>query len=449
MQVTSKLRSQLLVQNGVFVVLLIALVALLAFLAQEYRAERDLTQNARNTVSQPAREVLAKLTGPVKVTAFATRQDVRGDARKLIRDFLAPYQRLKPDLTVTFVDPREEPKLAQAAGIRVNGESVLEYNQRSEHLTDYNEQSFINALMRLARSSERLVMALEGHGERRLNGIANHDLGEFGKQLAAKGFKTNSVNLAVAQEVPANASMLLIANPQVDLQSAEVQTITRYLQQGGNLLWLIDPEPLRGLQPVTELLGLVLGPGTVVDPTLRPRNGPPVFSSATSYARHPIFGDFQLNTVFPYARQIGVNENSEWRATRLIEVAPRGWVEMDKLDDQITFDKARDTPGPVNIAVALERSVNDRTQRVVVIGGGGFLANASLGLGGNLDLGVNIVNWLAGDEALIAIQPRPALDSNLELGRGQQYLILFGFLIFLPLAFASTGVLIWWRRRRA
>src|SRR3990172_11793143 len=138
MQVTSKLRSQLLVQNGVFVVLLIALVALLAFLAQEYRAEHDLTQNARNTLSQPAREVLAKLTGPIKVTVFATRQDVRGDARKLIRDFLAPYQRLKPDLTVTFVDPREEPKLAQAAGILVNGEAVLQHNQRSEHLTHYH-----------------------------------------------------------------------------------------------------------------------------------------------------------------------------------------------------------------------------------------------------------------------------------------------------------------------
>ena len=449
MQVTSKLRSQLLVQNGIFVVLLIALVALLAFLAQQYRAERDITQNARNTLSQPARDTLAKLTGPIKVTAFATRQDVRGDARKLIRDFLAPYQRLKPDLTVTFVDPREEPKLAQAAGIRVNGESVVEYNQRSEHLTDYNEQSFINALVRLARSSERLVMGLDGHGERRLNGIANHDLGEYGKQLAAKGFKTGNLNLAIAQEVPANASLLLIANPQVDLQSAEVQKIRQYLQQGGNLLWLIDPEPLRGLQPVAELLGLVLGPGTVVDPTLQPRNGPPVFASATSYARHAIFGDFQLNTVFPYARQIGVNESSEWRAMRLIEVAPRGWVEMGRLDEPIAFDKARDIAGPINIAVALERRVNDRTQRVVVVGGGGFLANASLGLGGNLDLGVNLVNWLAGDEALIAIQPRPSLDSNLELGRGQQYLILFGFLIALPLAFAATGVLIWWRRRRA
>lgn len=449
MQVTSKLRLQLLVQNGIFVVLLIALVALLAFFAQEYRVERDLTQNGRNTVSQQTREALGKLTGPIKVTTFATRQDVRGDLRKQVQDFFAPYQRIKSDLSVSFVDPREEPKLAQAAGIRVNGESVIDYNQKSEHLTDYNEQSFINALMRLARSSERLVMALEGHGERRLNGIANHDLGEFGKQLAAKGFKTNSLNLAVAQAVPANASMLLIANPQVDLQPAEVQKIKQYLQKGGNLLWLIDPEPLRGLQPIAELLGLVLGPGTVVDPTLQPRSGPPVFASATSYARHPIFGDFQLNTLFPYARQIGVNENNEWRITRLIEVAPRGWVEMGKLGDKITFDTTRDIPGPVNIALALERSVNDRTQRVVVIGSGSFLANTFLGNGGNVDLGVNVVNWLAGDDALIAIQPRPSLDSNLELGRGAQYLILFGFLILLPLIFVFTGVVIWWRRRKA
>ena len=147
-------------QNGVFVVLLIALVTLLAYFAREYRAEYDLTQNARNTLSQQARDVLAKLGGPVRVTVYATRQDARGDARKQVQDFLTPYQRIKPGISVNFVDPREEPKLAQAAGIRVNGESVVDYNQKSEHLTDYSEQSFINLLMRLARSGERLVMAL-------------------------------------------------------------------------------------------------------------------------------------------------------------------------------------------------------------------------------------------------------------------------------------------------
>ena len=104
--------------------------------------------------------------------------------------------------------------------------------------------------------------------------------------------------------------------------------------------------------------------------------------------------------MFPFARQIGVNEGGGWRVTRLIEVAPRGWVEMGKLDGTIAFDKARDVPGPVNIAVALERNVNERAQRVVVVGNGHFLSNQFLGNGGNLDLGVNLINWLAGDDAL-------------------------------------------------
>jgi ABC-type uncharacterized transport system involved in gliding motility auxiliary subunit len=356
-------------------------------------------------------------------------------------------------LTVTLVDPREEPKLAQAAGIRADGESVIEYNQKSEHLTEYNEQSLVNLLMRLARAGERLAMALEGHGERRLTGVANHDLGEFGKQLGARGFKTNALNLAIAQEVPANASMLLIANPQVELQPAEVAKITQYVQKGGNLLWLIDTEPLRGLQPIAEALGLTLGPGTVVDPDAARVNAAPTIAVSASYGRHPVTDNFRLNTFYPFARQIGVNEKgsegSEWKVARLVDVAPRGWVEMGKLDGSIAFDKARDVPGPVTIAVALERTVGDRVQRVVVVGNGHFLSNQFLGNGGNLELGVNMVNWLAGDDALITIQPRPARDSSLELGRGAQYVILFGFLVFLPLAFVSTGILVWWRRRKS
>jgi ABC-type uncharacterized transport system involved in gliding motility auxiliary subunit len=443
-----KLRLHLLVQNGLFVVLLVAFAALAAFFAQEYRVVQDVTQNGRNTLSQQARDVLGKLTEPVRITVYAARQEVRGDLRKQLRDFFAPYQRVRADISINFVDPREEPKLAQAAGIRMPGEAVIEYGQKKEHLTTYNEQSFINALMRLMRAGERLLMALEGHGERRIGGGANHELGEFGKQLNAKGFKTGSLNLAIAPEVPANANVLLIASPQVDLQPSEVQKIRQFVGNGGSLLWLIDQEPLRGLQPLSEQLGLVLGPGTVVDPDAARLNASPAVAIGAGYGRHPITDNFTLNTVFPFARQIGANEGRDWRVTRLIEVAPRGWVEMGKLDDKIGFDKGRDIPGPVPIALALERTVNDRAQRVVVVGNGNFLANQFLGNGGNLDLGMNMVNWLAGDDAMITLQPRATVDSTLELGRTSQYFLLFGFFVFLPLAFASIGATIWWRRRK-
>ena len=227
-----------------------------------------------------------------------------------------------------------------------------------------------------------------------------------------------------------------------------MQKIRQFITNGGNLLWLIDQEPLRGLQPVAEQLGLVLGPGTVVDPDAARLNASPAVAIGAGYGRHAITDNFTLNTVFPFARQIGANEGRDWRVTRLIDVAPRGWVEMGKLDDKIGFDKGRDIPGPVTIALALERAVNDRAQRIVVVGNGSFLANQFLGNGGNLDLGMNMVNWLAGDDAMITLQPRATVDSSLELGRASQYFLLFGYFVFLPLTFAAIGVMIWWRRRK-
>ena len=452
MQANRKLRVRLAIQGGLFLALFLALVMLVAFIARDYRKEIDLTRNARNSLSQPTLDILRRLDGPVSVTAYAVAKDPAGaNLHKVIEERLRPYTKAKPDFKVAYVDPREDPKRAAAAQIRTPAELVIEYRKRVEHmpLGEFNEQAFASALMRLMRGSASLVLWLEGHGERRLDGIANHDLGEFGRQLEQKGMKLNSLNLALAQGVPSNAAALVIASPQSDLQPDEVKKIQGYVESGGNLLWLIDPEPLRGLSPIAEALGLVLTPGTIVDFTARPRSGPPVFAVATNYGSHPITAAFRYNTMFPYARQIGVTESEEWRVTPLVEAAQRGWVEMGPLDDKPTFDKARDLPGPAIIAVAFERMVGDRQQRVVVVGNGSFLSNTYLGNGGNLQLGTAMLNWLTTEDSLVAVDPRPPPDTRLEIGQMTLYGIAFGFLLALPLLFVMTGVVIWWRRRRA
>ncbi|MGZ5154693.1 MAG: DUF7088 domain-containing protein, partial [Burkholderiales bacterium] len=225
MQANRRLRVRLTLQSGLFLILMFALVMLLAFLAREYRKEWDVTRSARNTLAQPTLDVLRQLDGPLVVTAYAVQQDASGgNMHKMIEDRMRPYRQAKPDLELKFVDPREDPKRAEAAGLRAPNELVIEYHRRSEHMPvgEFGEQAFANVLMRLARGSASLVLWLEGHGERKLDGIANHDLGEFGRQLQQKGLKINSINLALAQEVPSNAALLVVTTPQTDLQPAEV-----------------------------------------------------------------------------------------------------------------------------------------------------------------------------------------------------------------------------------
>lgn len=447
--VNKKMRMHWQMQNGVFVVLLILFVVLLGYLAWETRLQWDVSQNGRHSLSQASVEVLKKVNGPVNITVYATAQDAKlGDIRKIISEFLSRYERVKPDFTVTFIDPAEQPKLTQDAGVQVNGEMVVAFNGRREHLTTFNEQALTSLLMQLARSREKLVMTLAGHGERKLDGIAGHDLGEFGRQLTTKGFKIGTLNLSIDQDVPANASVLVIASPQVDLSDGEVDKLLAYIARGGNLLWLIDQEPLHGLQPLAEKLELTLTPGVVVDPQAQQIKLPITFALGANYGQHPVTHNFDYITMFPFARQITINENEEWHSVSLVEAAQSGWVETGKLDSGITFDKTYDVSGPVSIAVTLSRTLQDREQRIAVIGSGNFLANTYLGNGNNLDFGINLVNWLTGDENLITIQPRATLDGSLILSEPTLIIIAGGFLIVLPLAFLASGAIIWWRRRR-
>jgi ABC-type uncharacterized transport system involved in gliding motility auxiliary subunit len=449
MKVNRKLRLQLLVQNGVFVVLLLALVGAVGWLTRDVKLQWDLTQGSRNTLSAAAVDVLKQVSGPIRITAYATAQDAEGDIRKTVQTFLAPFQRAKPDLSVEYVDPREQPQKVQAAGVRMNGELVVEYNGRSEHLTSLTEQDLANLLLRLARSAERQVMSLDGHGEPKLDGRANHDLGEFGSQLALKGFKTAALNLAQVPDVPANLGTLVIAGPRVDLLPGEVARIRRWVEKGGNLLWLIDGDSLRGLQPLADELGLTLVAGTVIDPRAGGLNLPGTIALATAYGQHPVTERSTLSTVYPYARRIAAAEGSKWRFTPLVEAAQGGWLETGSLTDNLAFNKDRDIRGPIVIGAALERDVGDRKQRVVVMGTSQFLANQYVGMLGNMDLGVNMVNWLAGDDSLITILPRSRQDLTLEMSRAGLALVGFGFFVVLPLAFLVTGGVIWWRRRRA
>ncbi|HNP26290.1 MAG TPA: Gldg family protein [Nitrosomonas sp.] len=445
---SKKFRFQLKVQQSIFVVLLLSLFALLGYLAFETRTQWDISQSGRNSLSSTSIEILKKMEGPVQVTVYATGQHVQfGDVREIIHNFVQLYQRVKPDLLLTFIDPTEHPNLAKEAGVQVNGEMVISFQQKQAHLATINEQAFTQALMRLVRSEEKLIMALSGHGERSLEGAANYDLGEFGQQLRLNGFVSQPLNLAVVPNIPANASMLLIASPQTDLLPGEVDKLLDYIDTGGNLLWLVDQESLKGLLPLTEKLRLILTPGFVVDPQSDQLKAPMTFALGTSYGQHEITRGFDYITVFPFARQIAFNENEQWRIISLVEVAQNGWVEKNPLDEAFVFDPDEDVAGPITVAVALTRYVDDREQRIIVVGNGHFLANTYLGNGNNLDFGINLVNWLVGDEAMITIQPRATQDSYLALGETALTAIVVVFLFFLPGIFLLSGVVIWWRRK--
>ena len=461
MNINRKLRFQLLVQNSFFVVLFLILVILLGYLASQYRVAKDITQANRNILTQGSVNVLKQMKEPVNITVFATKDDASaGDNfRKGMIDFVARYQRDKKNVHLKFINPSEEPKLAQDAGVKNDGEIIVEYQKRTEHLTPpVAEQEMTNVLVRLSRTNQQPLMYLDGHGERNLIGIKNHDIGEFGKQLEKKGFKFANPDLTIAPAVPSNGAMLVIAGPQVDVSDVEAKKIKAYLEAGGNLLWLLDDDNLRGLKNVAEYLGLQVSPGITLDMASAQYGADARVSFASLYGEHAITNNFMLRTLFPEAHQVtaqGTEENG-WKVSNLVEVAPNGWLASTKLakDAKPTFNEKTDKRGPINIGVALERTYGKKGQRIVVMGNGNFLSNTFITNGGNLDFGINIINWLAGDDKLITIQPMPLKDINMTIpdtdsGRVSAWTVFHAFQYFIPLALMIAGFYLWWKRRKA
>jgi ABC-type uncharacterized transport system involved in gliding motility auxiliary subunit len=461
MKVNPKLRLQILIQNSFFVVLFIALIFLLGFLANQYKFSKDITQANRNTLTTGSINVLKQMQGPITLTVFASEDDVNnGDTfRQGIINFMARYQRTKPDINVKFISPIKEPKLAQENGIKEDGEVVVEYQKRSEHIKPpFAEQEMTNLFMRLSRTSQRAVMYLDGHGERNLIGLKNNDVGEFGKQLESKGLKFANLNLTIESEVPLNGSMLVIASPQKTISPIEAKKIKKFLESGGNLLWLLDDNNFRGLDEIAAYLGLSVSSGQVIDPAEKVEGVNENIASASSYGEHAITRNFMLGTRFSNAHEVhakGTLDNG-WEVSKLIEVSPNGWLESSQVmtNQKPTFDKSKDKAGPINIAVALQRVYGKKGQRVVVVGNGNFLSNTFITNGGNLDLGINMINWLSGDDNLISIQPMPLKDVNVTIPDNQMSFIIawtvfHSFEYFIPIGFFVLGILFWFKRRKA
>lgn len=466
MLVDRKAKLQLRAQAIISYALFLGLAGTLAYLSTKYSAELDWTAARRNSLDAASITLLERLQGPVEVKAFATENPGR---RELIRKVIGRYQKHKPDIALAFVDPNTVPDQVRALGIASDGTLIISMQGRTEKLAPdfrggYPESDLTNALQRLARGGERFVVFLEGHGERRHDGEANHDLGSFGHILGERGLKLATLNLASAQRVPDNAALLVIASPQSPLLPLEQQLVADYVAKGGNLLWLLDPaegprdrDPAKGLGKLADMLGVTIEAGVVVDPRAQVLGVPdPRMVIVDQYEPAPFTRDFNKTTVFPVAAGLALAERTGWTARPFASSIQQAWLETGPLAGEIALD-GKDRAGPVLLGAYLLHQPEDgdappagaHQQRIAVVADGDFLANQFIGNGGNLDLGLNLVSWLAADDDSIDVNVKPTPDATLELSQQQLLAIALGFLIVLPLGLLAAGLTIWWRRRRA
>lgn len=471
MKMTKSVHRSMGVQNAIFYILFLVALGLLAFLSREFHVQSDWTYGNRNSLTEATRSLLENTEQPLKFVAYVPEDAM---LQEQLRKLVTKYQRVKPTIKLEFVNPDLDPVRAKQDGIQYAGQMAIHLGDRSEVVEQTTESVIANAIQRMSRDAERLVVFLEGHDERDPLAETSNGLSQLLASLERSGFTVQPHHLVRTQSIPQNARFLVIAAPQKDLLPGEVDVLKNYVEQGGNLLWLQDPGGLHGLKPLADLLGLKISEGTVLDANeqLHAVLGVthPAVVPVVDYGRSPIAEKLAgSQSLFPFSTMIERNPIEDqkalvWQTEELLTTLPNSWLETGTVDGAVTYEEDKgDVLGPISLGFTLTRLLEqpegtqttepanakqEQQQRLVVIGDSDFLINSFIGQGVNLELATNIFNWLSADDNLLNIQVNNAPDTSFTMGEISSFVLASFFLIILPLSLIGLGSVIWFRRRR-
>ncbi len=461
-------------------------IGLMAFLgilvAVNYLASRqnkrwDLTANQVYSLSDQTVKILKDLDAPVTFTVFDRELALDG-YRKQMETYT--YQSSK--VSAEYIDPEKNPLRARAAEITALGTVLIQYKDRTERVSSMQEQAVANALVKAITGETRKVYFTQGHGEKDHVSTERTGYSAIAQALSTDNYGVEKVVLAQTREVPADATVLVVAGPATDFLQPEIEAVERYLAKGGKLLALIDPPAGTGsttplLDGLLQSWGFALGMNIVVDASgigqlLGTDASVPVVAN---YPPHPITENFQLMTAFPLARSVvaGDAATSGGRTPEVFaQTGAQSWAETDLVAItsgggrvELNEDKG-DRPGPISLAAAVSAPATEAPappppaegaapaenkptpqSRVVVIGDSDFASNGILGVQGNRDFFQNTVNWLAQQEGLIAIRPREPEDRRITMTAEAQNMVFWLSIFGIPGFIFALGLLNWRGRR--
>ena len=431
----------------------IAIIVLVNWFVNNHNKSWDLTPNKEYSLSPQSIKILKGLKQNVTIYAFD-----RKDAFSRRRDLLGEYESASNRVAVHYVDPDRQPALAKQYGIQTYGTIEVVSGTRHFQAQSTNEEGVTNALIRVLMG-EKTVYFMDGHGERSIDDTGREGFDNLKKELNNESYEVKTLMLLQKNEIPANCEMLVIAGPKHDYLPAEIETISKFIEGGGRVLFMLDPGvKLPNLNKMLAGWGVTLRDDLVVDlnPVARLFGTTPVMPLIIKYGSNPIVEPLQRTaTLFPLSRSIEISKDvKDSPPEMLCQTSDDSFgVEGFNLSMQQISPRPRpgDVKGPLTVAVADTISGKDGTKgegRLVVTGTSLLGANAYLGFQGNKDLVMNMVNWLSAEESLISIRPKPQEQQTLNMNQRQMGQLLYLGVFGLPLAIILVGAGVWWRRRR-
>jgi ABC-type uncharacterized transport system involved in gliding motility auxiliary subunit len=458
---------------GTYIVVILAVLAAVNFLANRYDKSYDSTANKQFSLSDQTLKVVRGLKRDLHATYF-------GDTGTFpnARDVLDRYAALSTRFHVTYVDAERKPAIAKAAGYRPDSPVLISSGARIEAAKSLSEDEITGAVIRSLKSGERNVCVLSAAGEHSIDDQQTGGYALLKQLLERDNYKVRTVDfkaaapdaskaVAVGQapvagvtEVPKDCTVLIVGGPQLDYTAAAVDALKGYEENGGRELIMLDNVIRLGRDQAaaenaafTKVLadwGVTVNKDLVLDLSGMGQlfGLPPEVPVLLSYESHPITAPLaRIPTAYPLVRSLDIKSGDKTTVSKLFGTTEDS-VAVTGIGPGGAIDPKKGKKGPLTLGAA--GTYNGQTPgRFIVVGTSLWAQNSILGSRslGNRDLLGNMINWLSSDEDLISIRPKEPEDRPLTLTTQRLTSIFWLSFVIFPFGVVLIGMATWWKRR--
>lgn len=425
----------------------------------------DVTANKLYTLTEDTENLLGNLEEDVTIYVLAdetakdedldkTLQQMKGLSRHISIEYIDPVANPKFYYNYTKEEPMNNSLIVEGP----KGSAVVDYDQIYQYEMNYSNYQYtvtgydgegqtVSAIAKVTIEEIPKFYLIAGHDE-----LTYEEA--FLNTLEKENLSYETLNLNSVDEIPEDAQGIIINAPTSDYSTDDVDKVTRYLDQGGNVLivptW--TDTDMDNFEQLLDYYGVSLVDGMIVEEDRDYYYQIPYWL-LPSIESDEITQRVSGGAVFvPYARGLEYDDDTDGIYYRPLLMTSGSAFSKQEVSEGEDYSKgADDIDGPFVVGLGTEKVVGDEilSRAVIVASENIFTSSADQVVPGyNMKFFGSILSSLAEHESSVSVPVKYFDIGYLAFSAKTVYVVGFISIIAVPLGCLIVGLVIWLRRRK-
>ncbi len=466
-------------RSAVFTIILFAII-IAAYVGIIYGIDKvnisdlDFTKDKIYSISQATKDKLQNLDEDITISVY--------NMYEYVTDFAYKYANVNNHIKVEEVENLTAKKDWQNTyGVEETSSFLLIKTENKQKILydsdlytiDYNtyeqidttEEAITNAIIDVTTNVKPKICFLEGH-----NAYSTDYFQYIENSIYSEVNEVEHVDLLVKGKIPEDCKTLVITALKEDITEKERDLILKYINNGGELLILLDPNidniKTPNFNKVLDQYGVGVSDGIVLEgDTSKMMSGAPNFVISTINNSSEIVKNINmgLNVCMINSGKLNIASSEELQEKNvtvevLASLSDKAFYRTDLENPSQTKINSDEDVGGEPIAAILTKQIGENTSKMIIFANTTFATNMqiridsqyymyAIDLYNNEDVLLNSISYLTEREDNITIRKNDETVSTYDVSEMQLRIVL-GVIFAIPVFIVFIGILVWWHRRR-